>query len=426
MLARPIWKPLVRRAVTGRWQRLAMHPAEVPWPTALKRPGLYLHVPFCKNLCPFCPYNRFLYDDVAYARYEQAVHQEIDLYAPHLAGVQATSLYIGGGTPTVNVDGLCRMLAHLQRTCAVHDVCIELHPSAMDNACLDALRRAGVTMVSIGVESTSDRLLKAIGRSHDGSTALDALRRAIGMGFDAVNVDLMFALPTQTLDEWQLDVTRVLELGAHQLSTYPLFAFPYSDLGVQKRMRRVERPPTPFVRMLLERTGLIARSFGLERCAVWSWLRPAGKKFSSVTRHHYVGFGPSAASMIGSHFYVNTFHVEAYASRLPEHRPIALAMPLDRRLEMTYWLYWRVYELLADERDFRDMFGQRESLADVFGTVLEPFRRLGLLQRTEHGYAVSEAGAFWIHRLQNEYSLTYIDRLWGGCRRAPWPDEVVL
>ncbi len=129
-----LWKPLVQRAVTGTWRRLELTPASPAFPACLTRPGLYLHVPFCKNLCPYCPYNRVAYEAEKFLRYEAAVRQEVDLYAPHLAGHDFVSLYIGGGTPTVDLAGLLRIIDHIKGAVSVSgDICIELHPSPRSN-----------------------------------------------------------------------------------------------------------------------------------------------------------------------------------------------------------------------------------------------------------------------------------------------------
>ncbi len=404
-----------------------MLPAELPFPVNLKRAGLYLHIPFCKNLCPFCPYNRIEYDEELFKQYERAVHEEIEVYSPYLQGCEFVSLYIGGGTPTVNLQGLLRIIDHLRHNFSLTcDICIELHPANMDSGCLGSLKDAGVTMLSIGVESTSDRILKNIGRNHDGKTALDSLRRAIGTGFDSVNADLMFALPGQALEDWEEDIRAVIEEGADQISTYPLFSFPYSDLGQSQKIKEIKRPDSHMVRSMLNITDSRSIASGYHRCAVWSWLKPAKKKFSSITRHHYIGFGPSAASMTGSHFYVNTFDVRSYALTLPNKRPITLSMPVDKRLEMAYWLYWRVYELKIYQEDFCDLFGNDVSLESVFSKVIKPFELAGMMEKKNGGYRVTQKGAYWIHRLQNEYSLNYINRLWGTCRHEPWPQEVTL
>lgn len=400
---------------------------EVPFPCGLPHVGLYLHVPFCSHLCPFCPYNRCSYDAVTFARFEEAAHQEIDLYRPYLTRTAIGSVYVGGGTPTVDPAGLGRLLDHLRRAFEIRGpICVELHPANMDDRCLAILRGAGVSQVSIGVESLSDELLRRIGRSHDTATARDAVDRAVAAGFASVNVDLMFALPGQSLENWESDLAEILKTPVDQVSTYPLFGFPYSDLGRSEGLGRIRRPPSRQVRGMLAATDRRAREAGLERCAVWSWIRPARKKFSSVTRHHYIGFGPSAASMIGSHFYVNTFDVDAYAACLPGQRPIALVMAADRRLEMAYWLYWRAYELEISDDDFTSVFGPDVSIDRVFGRLLRPLAVMGMMRRHQKGWSITESGAYWIHRVQNEYSLNYIDRLWGKCRAQPWPAEIVL
>lgn len=130
--------------------------------------------------------------------------------------------------------------------------------------------------------------------------------------------------------------------------------------------------------------------------------------------------------MTGTDFYVNTFDVKAYADRLPSDRPIAVTMSVDQRTEMAYWLYWRIYELKIDNEHFQRVFGSETSLEVQFGHLLSPLVSLGMLAKVNRGYKVTKPGAYWIHRLQNEYSLSYIDHLWGTCQREPWPSEVRL
>ncbi len=332
--ARLVWKPLLKRLITGSFDPLVMARRETDVPAGLQRLGLYLHVPFCHNLCPYCPYHRVQFDAALFSHYEKAVHQEIDLRARQMTeGLAASggqrprivSLYLGGGTPTVVPEALVRLVTHLGEAFGPPgDVCIELHPSAMDNQCLQLLRVAGVSMLSVGVESLSGRLLSLIGRSHDAATAEDAVRRAVALGFDAVNVDLMFALPTQTIEELDDDLCRVLALGVDQVSTYPIFGFPYTEWGQRLGLAKIARPNGSVIRQMLDLIRRRCREHGLEQCAVWSFLRSSKKKFSSITRHHYLGFGPSAASMTGDRFFVNTFSVEEYTAALPERAPVAL------------------------------------------------------------------------------------------------------
>lgn len=430
--ARWIWKPLVKRLVSGSFAPPRMRPGVVTIPSSMRNLGLYLHVPFCRNLCPYCPYNRIAFDEKLYRAYETGVHREIDFHAERLAGNSASngplqspvvSLYIGGGTPTVVPDGLARMVAHFGEVFGpARDVCVELHPSAMDDHCLALLKSIGVTILSVGVESLSDRLLTIIGRSHDAAAARNAVQRAVRAGFKAVNVDLMFALPSQTLDDLDRDIQEILSLGVDQISTYPIFGFPYTDWG--QGCSAISRPSGDLIRRMLALIHRRAEQYGLRQCAVWSFLRPDRKKFSSITRHHYLGFGPSAASMTGNQFYVSTFSVEAYAAALQERLPTALVMPVNRRLEMAYWLYWRVYEMKIPRADFRELFD--EEIETVYGSLLNLLVRSGMVSRENGSYRIGPESAYWIHRVQNEYSLNYINRLWGTCREEAWPKEVRL
>jgi len=130
--------------------------------------------------------------------------------------------------------------------------------------------------------------------------------------------------------------------------------------------------------------------------------------------------------MTGKDFYVNTFDVASYAETLPNKKPIALSMPMDLQLEMAYWLYWRVYDLKIQQDDFQDLFGEESSIEKSFKNVIKAFQLAGMLEKRNGGYRVTGSGAYWIHRLQNEYSLNYINRLWGSCRKASWPKEVYL
>jgi len=432
--ARWIWKPLVKRYVTGSWTPMVFKPGEAALPERLDGLGLYLHVPFCREPCPYCPYNRVKYVKDRYRLFEEAAHQEIDLYGRLMSELTSakdrgrrriSSIYVGGGTPTIEPRSLAGLIAHVQETFGPpENTCVECHPAQMDDECLDTLKSVGVTMVSIGVQSLSDRLLKLIGRAQDAVTATDAVGRAVAAGFETVNADLMFALPTQTVEDLDHDVTTLLDMGVDQISAYPIFGFPYTKLGERLGIKRILRPPGDTIRRMLALIHRRAKERGFRQCSVWSFARPDRTKFSSTTRRHYIGIGPSAASMTGAQFYVNTFSVEEYASSLPDRLPIALVLPMDKRLEMAFWLYWRIYEMELPVADFRRTFDTE--LGKAYGLLLGLWERIGMMSRENGSYQVTDRGAYWIHRVQNEYALNYIDRLWGRCRSQPWPQKVRL
>jgi oxygen-independent coproporphyrinogen-3 oxidase len=386
--------------------------------------GLYLHVPFCRSLCPFCPYNRMRYSADLYARFEHAVYREVERYLPMLAGCRVTSLYIGGGTPTVDAEGLVRLVGHIRGAFpGKYQVAVELHPTAAGPDVLSSLRAVGVSQVSVGVQSLADGELRRIGRNHDAAAARRALHDCLEAGF-TVNADLMFALPDQDDESWRQTLVETLRTGVHEISTYPIFSFPYTLPNAAPRAAP-RRAPEKTLRRQLEIARCTADSEGFKRSTVWSWTRPGAPPFSSVTRHCYVGLGPGAASMTGSSFYVNTFSVSEYANAVASRLPIALAMRVPQRLDRAYWLYWSLYALHVSRSEFAARFEGRD-LSREFGMLLRPMRMLGWLDKDAEGYKVTNAGAYWIHRLQNAYSLRYLERLWGACLREPWPKEVHL
>jgi coproporphyrinogen III oxidase-like Fe-S oxidoreductase len=432
--ARYIWKPLVKRYILGSNAPFVFKPGKAVLPDGLESLGLYLHVPFCRQPCPYCPYNRVKYDNDRYRLFETAAHHEIDLYGQLMSGhaffkehgrPRINSFYVGGGTPTIQPRSLAGLIAHVRETFGVpENTCVECHPAHMDDECLDILKSVGVTMVSIGVQSLSDRLLELIGRAQNSTMAMDAVRRAIAAGFQTVNADLMFALPTQTVEDFDHDVTSLLNMGVDQISAYPIFGFPYTKLGKKLGIKSILRPPGGTIKKMLSIIRSRSIEKGFRQCSVWSYARPDRTKFSSTTRQYYIGIGPSAASMTGDQFYINTFSVEEYASSLPARLPVALVMQMDKRYEMAFWLYWRIYEMELPSADFKTRFNLE--LKEVYGLLLDLWVRMGMMHYRNGSYCVTDRGAYWIHRIQNEYALNYIDRLWGICRSQPWPQEIRL
>jgi len=418
-------KKILQYRLTGRISKFRLS-NEIPYPKQFMGVvGLYLHIPFCKNLCPYCPYNKIEFDENKANRYEKAVVKEIDMFAKDLKDKKMGALYIGGGTPTTMFRGLLNIIEYFgfMFNLLGNDICIELAPNDMSEDVLRRLKESGVTMISIGVETFNDRLNENIGRKVDGKTILDSVNRAMNMGFDSINVDLMFVLPTQTIEELRKDVRTAIECGVHQISTYPLFAFPYTELGKTMKIKRVTRPPGKTIRKMLAVIEKECLDSGYERGAVWSFIKKKNKKYSSVTRHYYKGFGASAGSMVGDYFYVNTFDVDEYCNAIENgKKPIALSMPLTKRMEMTYWLYWRVYDMYINKDAFHKLF--KEHFSKVFGDIPALLKPIGFAIENKNEIFITSKGAYWVHRIQNEYSLSNIQKIWGTCIFNPWPKEI--
>jgi oxygen-independent coproporphyrinogen III oxidase len=245
------------------------------------------------------------------------------------------------------------------------------------------------------------------------------------MGFASVNTDLIFALPGQSEGELAAECRELIALGVDQLATYPLFTFPYTkwpDLSLtygHHQANLLER------RRLLRVIEQICAHAGYERTSVWAFTRAGVPKYCSVTVPVYLGLGSSGSSYLHDIFYLNTFNVAEYIRAVEEGQlPIALSLPLTRPMQMGGWLYWRLYETRFDKADFAQRF--HEEFDAVYGWYMRPLRALGLVQEEGRALRLTDPGAYWLHVVQDMFSIDYVSTLWGTSRQQPWPQEVVL
>lgn len=384
--------------------------------------GLYIHIPFCKSLCPYCPYHRIAYREDLVAPYVSALMVEADEYARRLGRVEVNSIYIGGGTPTLLLRELGKLLENLRRRFNVTgDVCIEVHPGHAPDAVLDELIAQGVGLVSLGVQSFNDRHLQAIGRSYPSAVLRPAVERVLARPFKSVNVDLMFALPGQRVGDLLDDLQAATSTGVGQVTAYPLLTFPYTSVGEFRRLRRVRLPNVARRRGMYRAIHDHFAAEGYERVSVWGFKRDGLPRYSSVTRDHYIGLGAGAGSCLPDGFHLNTFPVESYlAACEPGRLPVALRMEFTEAMSRWLWLYWRMYDTYVP-RDGLTAFGAERAKAE---RLLSTLRGLDMCTEEPDGYRLTQRGAFWVHLLQNHFVLDGISKVWQAARNVPWPDAV--
>lgn len=389
--------------------------------------GLYLHLPFCRRLCPYCPYNKTLYRAPLADAYAEAVVREIDMRAPEVGDLPVTTFYVGGGTPTVMLQhGLERIMRHVygsfRMACPVH---MESHPADLSESALGALRGMGVEHLSVGIESLHDRHLRALGRPYTASEARGALTRAVGAGFACVNADMMFALPGQTTREAVETASGLLDLGVDQVAAYPLFDFPYTSWTRAHRSRRGGPAAVLHRRRMLRALERVFHDAGFRRTSVWAFTRGGVEPYCSVTVPLYLGIGASGGSYLRDVFFLNTFDTRAYIDALASGRaPVALSVALSRRMQMAGWLYWRLYGVRFEKQAFFERFG--EPFDGVYGRAAGRLGALGLLHNDGSEIALTDRGAYWLHVVQDLFSLDAVGRLWGTAMGQAWPGRVEL
>jgi len=390
--------------------------------------GLYLHIPFCRQICPYCPYNKEIYQHETAEMYTRAVKKEIEFYAGLFGNKPVTSFYIGGGTPTTMLySGLDKIMEHIFRNFNMQcDIHMESHPNDLSPDNLNTIKSLGVENLSTGVEALQDKYLKLLGRPYNTKEAKAAVERAVNKGFKCFNVDFIFALPNQTYSELEKAGHELVEMAMDQVAAYPLFYFPYTRMGELAKHGNYNIGNIFKRKNMLHILEDIFHDQKYERTSVWAFTKEGITKYCSVTVPLYVGLGASGGSYLKDTFYLNTFNVTEYIKRLEAGRmPIALILDLPESMQMAWWLYWRVYETRFKRSDFKKRFGK--DFNEIYGKYIKLLSLFGLIKKDDlNEIILSDKGIFWLHAFEDLFSLDYISKLWGNSKQEPWPEKVVL
>jgi oxygen-independent coproporphyrinogen-3 oxidase len=234
----------------------------------------------------------------------------------------------------------------------------------------------------------------------------------------------MFALPHQTAADVTADLARAAQLGADQLTTYPLFTFPYTQVGKYLRLTAVRMPNLRMRRAHYQAISHWCTEHGFERVSVWGFKRGAVPRYSSVTRDGYIGVGPGAGSHLPDGFVLNTFDFNNWVQATYDGcSAIALRMPFAGEMPGWWWLYWRFYDTRIPMDHLDGALGCDAPKARWWLRAIE---QAGLAVRNGSCLELTDAGAFWLHLAQNYFALNYVNTLWTQARQEPWPQAVAI
>lgn len=380
--------------------------------------GLYVHIPFCRSICNFCPYCKTVYAEETCSRYVDALLQEIHRTGQMLtARKRVTSLYFGGGTPALAADRMKEIIEVIgQYYIITEGIGVELHPDDVTTPLLETLRDAGVTKISIGIQSFQEKFSSILGRGIAEPSVLSAGLKTVP--FETISMDFIFALPGQTFEDLKNDIDTAFQYGANHIAIYPFIDFTFTSSTVRPLPKKEKR-------VLLDRITAYCLDQGYVRTSVWTFSGEKQAVYSSMTRDNFLGFGCSAATLLKDQFKINTFSVEAYISRiLAGQLPTSLTLRFTLRQRMVYYLFWTAYSTQVDRADFEKFFGV--SLEKMYGLELAAARLLGFVTRQGNVYRMTAKGAFYYHYYENFYTLSYIDKMWGIMRKEAFPKRIEL
>jgi len=351
--------------------------------------GLYIHVPFCAERCHYCAFNTAPMSADAMIRYRQALAREIELVGarPWTSAVRVGSVFFGGGTPSLLTgDDLHGVMDRVRAVLVVDDgaeITVECNPESVDRDKLATYRAAGVTRVSLGVQSLDDAILPRLGRLHTAADARAAFEAARTAGFDNVSVDLMYGLPHLDAAGWRRTCESVLDWQPDHLSAYGLSL----DAGSRWGVTGVDGLPAE--------EGVVAQYWelarhaaarGFEHYEISNYARPGFRSRHNLTywlAAEYLGCGPGACGFVGGVRYANVKPVPRYCGTLETGAwPIESAERLTPRHRQAERLF---LGLRTADGVPAAWLAERAADDRALTRRLETWRSTGLLTETGHG-----------------------------------------
>lgn len=262
--------------------------------------GIYIHWPFCAAKCPYCDFNSHVREAIDHTAWEQAYIRELSCYAEGTKGRTVTSIFFGGGTPSLmEPDTAGAVIGHIRKTWPVADdveITLEANPTSVEAGKFTAFRAAGINRVSIGVQALNDDALHFLGRRHNVKQALKAIETA-GKTFDRSSFDLIYARPEQSLKDWSAELSEALALANGHLSLYQLTIERGTAFHTQHERGDFSVPEQDDAGRLYELTQDIMNRAGLPAYEVSNHAAPGQESVHNLAYWRaadYIGAGPGA------------------------------------------------------------------------------------------------------------------------------------
>ena len=275
-----------------------------------KPKALYIHIPFCEHICDYCDFPKLQYFRNFATKYLKSLKKELCSYnIEH----QLETIYVGGGTPTALEEDLFLELLQMIKPFAngVKEYTFEANPESLSIDKLEMMKEYGVNRISIGVESTDDKILALINRKHTFKDVQTAILRAREIGFDNINVDLIIGLPHVQKINFIKDLDNVISLGAEHISCYSLTVHPHTVFS----LKGIEEPKEEFARELYDLAEKKLKEAGYIHYEISNWTKPNRESLHNYTYwkdEQYYGLGFGASGYIKDIRYTNTRNLELY------------------------------------------------------------------------------------------------------------------
>ena len=319
---------------------------ELPFSRDEKQRLLYMHIPFCEELCPYCSFHRITFNEPLTGRYFNALRREIKIY--HEKGYKFKGIYVGGGTPTVLIDELAETLHLAREIFPIQAISVETNPNHLTSDNIKILQQSGVQRLSVGVQTFNDDLLKKIGRYEkygSGEEIAQKLKNTQGC-FDTLNADMIFNFPGQTSQMLDEDLAILLNLSMEQITYYPLMVSSITQETMGKIIGDVDFKGEEKLYKLIVRR--LENNYDFS--SAWCFSRKKALIDEYVVDYdEYAGLGSGAIGYLHGTCYSNTFNIEGYIASLEKNTlPLLASRKFDLHDQMSYDFMMKLFSTKLD------------------------------------------------------------------------------
>jgi coproporphyrinogen III oxidase-like Fe-S oxidoreductase len=374
----------------------------IPAVTEQKPRLLYLHIPFCEKLCPYCSFNRIVFDESLCRDYFRALRLELLLYKKK--GFDFQGIYVGGGTPTVLIDELEDTLALARDSFQIREISVETNPNHLTDANIAALKRVGVNRLSIGIQSFDSGLLKAMDRFDkygSGEAIRDRLKQVLGQ-FDTLNADMIFNFPAQSMDILNRDLDILMEIGMDQITYYPLMVSDSTRELVSKTLGRVDdRQEERFYHRIVERL-VPAYRFS----SAWCFSKKTAMIDEYIVDYdEYAGLGSGSIGYLNGTCYANTFNIRQYIAQVGRgEMPLTASRDFGLKDQIRYDFLMKLFGMKLDIPALQKKY-EGQFLKHIW-VDLVAFRLAGALRYDPPDYYLTPRGRYYWVIMMREFFIS--------------------
>ncbi|QAS54136.1 radical SAM family heme chaperone HemW [Halobacillus litoralis] len=377
----------------------------------MKIPSAYIHIPFCQQICHYCDFTKFFYNERLADEYMEALENEIHTYIPG-EKAQVRTIFVGGGTPTaVNHSQLKKLLQMIDDhfdLASCEEYTFEANPGDLDLEKVRLLKNYGVNRISLGVQVFDDEMLEKIGRVHKVKDVYTNIDRLLQVGLSNISIDLMYALPGQTVEDFEKTIDEAMQFGLPHYSSYSLQIEPKTVFYQRYKKGTLVKAPEEDDAQMYELLQRKLSAAGAVQYEISNFAKPGFESKHNLTywnNEYYYGIGAGAHGYLPGKRTINLRPLPAYVKKATSDGiPILHEEPIGIKEEMEEQMFLGLRKtegVLTDQ--FYRKYGQ--TIVDVFGHALNTLKERSLIEENSGYIRMTPKGRMLGNEVFQEFLL---------------------